>query len=234
MYWFVHVSLRFTQLVPFLFLHVFHSLVFLFSTSFSPSSPTHSLTHTQSYTHLSFPSHLTLTSPPSIPSLTYPSSPPTPSLTYPSLPPTPHSLTHLPLPPPHSLTHLPLSPPLSLTHLFSILIHLPLPSPHSLTHLSLPSPHSSNSPFLSDPDPQYACDDGDIRLVNGTSNNEGRLEICFFNHWGTVCDDQFTSQDASVVCRQLGFDPEGRINSVWSSGSGFFCSGCFLSGIYTW
>jgi deleted-in-malignant-brain-tumors protein 1 len=60
-------------------------------------------------------------------------------------------------------------------------------------------------------DPLYTCEDGDIRLVNGSTSNEGRLEICFINHWGTVCDDLFTSQDASVVCRQLGFEPEGAI-----------------------
>ena len=129
-----------------------------------------------------------------------------------------HSLTYSSLPPTHSLTH-----SQSHTHLFTHLItHFSLPSPHSLNHPSLPPPltHLPIPPSLSDTDPQYACVDGDIRLVNGTSSNEGRLEICFFNHWGTVCDDQFTSQDASVACRQLGFDPEGRIGflrtAVWS------------------
>ena len=52
-------------------------------------------------------------------------------------------------------------------------------------------------------------DEGDIRLVNGQSALEGRVEICFGNQWGTVCDDRWGGSDASVVCRQLGFSTEG-------------------------
>lgn len=48
-----------------------------------------------------------------------------------------------------------------------------------------------------------------MRLVGGDSPNEGRLEVCFFNHWGTVCDDNFGSVEAQLVCRELGFPEEG-------------------------
>ena len=48
------------------------------------------------------------------------------------------------------------------------------------------------------------CTTGDIRLVNGSSPLEGRLEICINNAWGTVCHDSFSKDDAQVVCRQLG------------------------------
>lgn len=45
--------------------------------------------------------------------------------------------------------------------------------------------------------------------MGGTSNRDGRLEICNDNVWGTVCDDSFTPLDANVACRQLGFSSSG-------------------------
>lgn len=53
------------------------------------------------------------------------------------------------------------------------------------------------------------CGDGDIRLVDGNNELEGRLEVCFNGVWGTVCDDRFDSDDAQVVCNQLAIPFEG-------------------------
>ena len=49
------------------------------------------------------------------------------------------------------------------------------------------------------------CQDGDIRLRGGTLMVEGRVEVCFGEVWGTVCDSSWTVNDARVVCRQLGY-----------------------------
>ena len=56
------------------------------------------------------------------------------------------------------------------------------------------------------------CITGSIRLADGAVSGslaEGRVEICYQNLWGTVCDDGWSDVDARVVCRILSYSPLG-------------------------
>ena len=48
----------------------------------------------------------------------------------------------------------------------------------------------------------YPCNVGDIRLVNGYTIYEGRVEVCLDGSWGTICDETITGKER-LVCRQL-------------------------------
>ena len=70
-------------------------------------------------------------------------------------------------------------------------------------------------------DAQYRY--GDIRLVGGSYQWEGRVEIFISGTWGTITDSEWTNNDAQVVCRKLGHFKPGtestqlyRLSSVYA------------------
>ena len=47
------------------------------------------------------------------------------------------------------------------------------------------------------------CQDEDVRLAG--SDLAGRVEVCISQRWGSVCAYGWNNEDASVVCKQLGY-----------------------------
>lgn len=60
------------------------------------------------------------------------------------------------------------------------------------------------------------CQDWDIRLVEGATDMEGRLEVCLNQRWGTVSHQYYygwSSDYAQAVCNQLGYSSTGNYNA---------------------
>ena len=49
-----------------------------------------------------------------------------------------------------------------------------------------------------------------MRLVGGSYQWEGRVEIFFAGSWGTITDSDWTSEDAQALCRMMGYFKPGK------------------------
>ena len=54
------------------------------------------------------------------------------------------------------------------------------------------------------------CSNGELRLRGGSTPNQGRVEVCINNVWGSVCHYGWGIADGNVVCKQLGYQRFGR------------------------
>ena len=51
-----------------------------------------------------------------------------------------------------------------------------------------------------------------MRLVGGSYQWEGRVEVFFAGSWGTITDSDWTSEDAQTVCHMMGYFRPGKFN----------------------
>ena len=61
-----------------------------------------------------------------------------------------------------------------------------------------------------------------VRLADGPTKYEGRVEVYHNGEWGTVCDDGWGLNDAQVVCNKLklGDATAARYNAFYGKGNG--------------
>ena len=54
------------------------------------------------------------------------------------------------------------------------------------------------------------CENGEMRLMEGKEEWQGRLEVCYNRRWGTVSGDNWTLTNSHVVCNALGYNTTSK------------------------
>ena len=57
---------------------------------------------------------------------------------------------------------------------------------------------------------EVECEEGEIRLLGGPDKFSGLVSVCYNGSLTLVCSDSFDYRDATVLCRQAGFEDRGR------------------------
>ena len=58
-----------------------------------------------------------------------------------------------------------------------------------------------------------------VRLIGGNNVTSGRVEIRHNGVWGSVCDDEFGTEEGGVVCKMLGLPGGVKIHTEVKSWS---------------
>ena len=46
---------------------------------------------------------------------------------------------------------------------------------------------------------------GDVRLVGGSSQDSGYVEVYYNGQWNAVCVENYANNEGNVACKQLGY-----------------------------
>ena len=72
------------------------------------------------------------------------------------------------------------------------------------TFENISSASGLTEPYSVNPQLNFVLERAPIRLM-GTNPNSGIVELYVENMWTTICDSYWNNNDATVVCRQMGF-----------------------------
>ena len=85
--------------------------------------------------------------------------------------------------------------------------HIMIPPPPRPQHTHKLTLESNTAQF-------HNCTNGETRLMDGSSPNKGRLEVCLDSTWATVCGSGFNIREGVVTCKQLGYQRYGILDST--------------------